>query len=157
MGVADAAEQVRVDEHGVPAIEARVRHVDGKAEGGSESLRGKPRLVPRTARRVAAEVAGNDLGAPLVVQLRHSGRLDRHDGRVGGEVGDLGRAQLQELRAHLGGRQAGGQLASLCAGLATRVPSRGARNGLDRHAPAFRAAFDLVGRTQRGGGTYRGV
>ena len=93
-----------------PAIEARVRHVDGEAEGGSESLRCEPRVIARTARRVAGEVPGHDLSAPLVVELRHPGRLDRHHRRVGGEVGHLGGAQLEELRPHARGRQLGCEL-----------------------------------------------
>ena len=96
-------------ENGVASVEARVRHVDGEAEGGSKSLRARPCLVPRTARRIAGQIAGNDLGAPLVVQLRHAGRLDGHHGRVGREFGHLGRAQVQELRVYLGHLEVGAQ------------------------------------------------
>ena len=109
VGVVDSTEQVRVDGGRVSAIETRVRHVDGEAEGGSESLRRQPRVVPRTARRVAGEVPGHDLGGPLVVQLRHARGLDRHHRRVGGELGHLGCAQVEELGAHVHGGQAGAE------------------------------------------------
>ena len=126
VGVADATEQVRVDENGITSVEARVRHVDGEAEGGSKSLRSEPRLVTRTARRVAGEIAGNDLGAPLVVQLRHAGRLDGDHRRVGGERGHLVRAQVEELRVHAGHGEVGGRSRARRRSASARASSPGA-------------------------------
>ena len=156
-GVADASEQVRVDEGGASAIQPRVRHVDGEPEGGSEPLRGQPCLVARTARREAGEVAGHDLRAALVVQLRHAGRLDRDHRRIGGERAHLGRAQVEELRADPRRRQLGGELVPSGAGVVTCVLTGGSRHGLDRHAAASGPALDLVLRSQRRGGAHRRV
>ena len=157
VGVADATEQVRVDVDGIASVEARVRHVDGESEGGSKALRSEPRLVSRTARRVAGEIAGNDLGAPLVMQLRHAGRLDGNHGGVCGEGAHLVRAQVEELRAHLGHNKVGGELAPRVLRITAGILTRGARDGLDRHATAGRTVLDLVGRTQRGGRAHRRV
>ena len=58
----------------------------------------------------ADEIAGNDLGAPLVMKLRHSGRLDGHHRRVGCQGAHLGGAQIEELGVHLGHGEVGGDL-----------------------------------------------
>ena len=155
--VADTTEQVRVDDRGTAAVEARVRHVDGEPEGGSESLRHEPRVVPRTARCVAGQVAGNDLGAPLVMKLRHSGRLDRHNRRVGRERAHLCCAQVQELGVDLGDGEVGSDLFSGSVRLAAGVRAGGAGHRLHGHAPARRAALDLVRGTQGGGRAHRRV
>jgi hypothetical protein len=157
VGVLDSTEQVRVHDGRVSSVETRVRHVDGEAEGGSEALRRKPCGIARTARRVAGQVSGHDLGAPLVVQLRHAGGLDRHHGGVGGESRHLVRAQVEELRAHVHRGQVRGQLRPVPRRLGAYVRTGRSGHRLDGHTAALRPALDLVGRAQGGGGTYRGV
>ena len=139
------------------SVEARVRHVDGEAERGSESVRHKPRVVSRTARCIADQIAGNDLGAPLVMKFRHSRRLDGHHSRVGRERAHLSGAQFHELGVDLGDREVGGDLLSGAVRLTAGVRARRARHRLHGHAAARRAALDLVPRTQGGRGTHRRV
>ena len=102
-------------------------------------------------------VPGNDLGAPLVMELRHAGGLDGHNRRVGRELTHLGGAQVQELGVDPGHGEVRGDLLSHVARLAANVRARGAGHRLHSHAPACCAALDLVAGTQGGRSAHRRV
>ena len=74
------------------------------------------------------------------MQLRHTGRLDRHHRGVRRKLAHLGRAQVEELRVHAGHGEVWGELVPRVLCVAAGILTRGAGNGLDRHAPAGRTA-----------------